>query len=478
MPVMSTTAERAASIETRNPATGEVLRSYEPDDKAALDAKLDGAVAAAARWRETAFEQRAERLHAVARYLRDHKAALAELATREMGKPIAESEAEVDKCATNCDWFAENGARLLANQDHPSNATRSYVAFRPLGVLLAIMPWNFPYWQVFRAAAPALMAGNVVVLKHASNVSGVSLECEKIFRESGMPDGVFTTLLIGSREMEPVVNDERIAAVTLTGSEAAGSSVGALAGKAIKKTVLELGGSDYFIVLADADLDKAAEIGVKARFQNTGQSCIAAKRFIVEDSVYDAYVERFARRARELKVGDPMQRDTQIGPLARVDLRDALVEQVRDTVAAGAKLLLGGEPLDRPGAFFAPTVVGEVTPTMRMATEETFGPAAAMMRARNAAHAVELANGSRFGLGGNLWTRDLAQAEILAAQLQSGNCFINGMTASDPRLPFGGVKKSGIGRELSEFGIREFVNVQTVWIGPDSGAAGGGRPAE
>jgi succinate-semialdehyde dehydrogenase/glutarate-semialdehyde dehydrogenase len=266
--------------------------------------------------------------------------------------------------------------------------------------------------------------------------------------------------------------------VTLTGSEAAGSSVGALAGKAIKKTVMELGGSDYFIVLADADLDKAAEIGVKARFQNTGQSCIAAKRFIVEDAIYDRYVTAFVEKARALKVGDPMQRDTQIGPLARTDLRDALAEQVRATVAAGAKLLLGGEPPDGPGAFFAPTVVGDVTPSMRMAAEETFGPAAAMMRARNAAHAVELANSSRYGLGGNLWTRDLAQAEKLAAQLQSGNCFINGMTASDPRLPFGGVKKSGIGRELSEFGIREFVNVQTVWIGPDTGASAGGRPAE
>ena len=475
---MSTTAERAASIETRNPATGEVIHRYEPHDKAALDARLNAAVAAAATWRETPFAERAERLRAAARYLREHKGELAELATREMGKPIAESEAEVDKCAASCEWFAANGERMLANEEIASNATRSYVAFRPLGVLLAIMPWNFPYWQVFRAAAPALMAGNVVVLKHAANVSGVSLKVEEIFRASGLPQGVFTTLLIGSREMEPVVNDERIAAVTLTGSEAAGSSVGAIAGKAIKKTVLELGGSDYFIVLADADLDKAAEVGVKARFQNTGQSCIAAKRFIVEDSVYDRYVELFVQKARALKVGDPMQRDTQVGPLARTDLRDALAEQVRDTVAAGAQLLLGGEPLDRPGAFFAPAVVGDVTPAMRMATEETFGPAAAMMRARDAAHAVELANGSRYGLGGNLWTRDLAQAEKLAAQLQSGNCFINGMTASDPRLPFGGVKKSGIGRELSEFGIREFVNVQTVWIGPDIGASAAGRPAE
>ncbi|HEX3466711.1 MAG TPA: aldehyde dehydrogenase family protein, partial [Candidatus Elarobacter sp.] len=284
---MSTGTESSASIETRNPATGEVVGTYEPDEQAAVDAKLDAAVAAAAKWRESGFDARAERLHAVARRLREHKPALAELATREMGKPIAESEAEVEKCAVTCDWFADNGARMLANEEIASNATRSYVAFRPLGVLLAIMPWNFPYWQVFRAAAPALMAGNVIALKHAANVTGVSLECEKIFRESGTPDGVFTTLLVGSKAMDPVVSDERVAAVTLTGSEAAGSSVGALAGKAIKKTVMELGGSDYFIVLADADLEQAAEIGVKARFQNTGQSCIAAKRFIVEDAVYD-----------------------------------------------------------------------------------------------------------------------------------------------------------------------------------------------
>ena len=397
--------------------------------------------------------------------------------TREMGKPIAESEAEVEKCAVCCEWFATNGSRLLANETHASNATRSYVAFRPLGVLLAIMPWNFPYWQVFRAAAPALMAGNVMVLKHAANVTGVALKIEEIFRAATLPDGAFAMLLIASKEMEPIVADDRIAAVTLTGSEGAGSSVGAAAGKAIKKTVLELGGSDYFIVLADADLEQAATIGVKARFQNTGQSCIAAKRFIIEDAVYDEYVERFVRKARELKIGDPTQRDTQVGPLARNDLRDALAEQVRDTVAAGAKLLLGGDKLDRPGAFYAPTVVGDVKPAMRMASEETFGPAAAMMRARDAAHAVELANDSRFGLGGNLWTRDVARAEELAVQLESGNCFINGMTASDPRLPFGGVKKSGIGRELSAFGIREFVNVQTVWIGPDV-TAGGDRPAE
>jgi succinate-semialdehyde dehydrogenase/glutarate-semialdehyde dehydrogenase len=290
---MSSTAETSASIETRNPATDEVIARYEPHDAAAVSARLDAAVAAQRRWRDTTFAQRGERLHAAARYLREHKAELAELATREMGKPVAESEAEVEKCAVSCDWFAGNAQRLLADEEHASSATRSYVAFRPLGVLLAIMPWNFPYWQAFRAAAPALMAGNAVVLKHASNVSGVALKIEEIFRASGLPEGAFTTLLVGSKAMEPIVLDDRVAAVTLTGSEAAGSSVGALAGKAIKKTVLELGGSDYFIVLADADLEKAAETGVKSRFQNTGQSCIAAKRFIIEDAVYDRYAELF-----------------------------------------------------------------------------------------------------------------------------------------------------------------------------------------
>ena len=475
---MTTAAVSSASIETRNPATGEAIARYETHDSQAVAERLDTAVAAQRRWRMTPFAQRGEKLRAAARHLREHKAELAELATREMGKPIAEAEAEVEKCATACDWFAENAERLLANEPHTSSATRSYVAFRPLGVLLAIMPWNFPYWQVFRAAAPALMAGNVLVLKHASNVTGVALEIEEIFRASGFPEGTFTTLLVGSKEMEPIVLDDRIAAVTLTGSEAAGSSVGAAAGKAIKKTVLELGGSDYFIVLADADIEQAAEIGVKARFQNTGQSCIAAKRFIIEDTVYDAYAEAFVRKTRALKVGDPMERDTKIGPMARTDLRDELVEQVRDTVAAGAKLLAGGEARPGAGAFVEPTVVGDVAPGMRMAAEETFGPAAALMRARDAEHAVELANDSRYGLGGNLWTRDIAKAEQLAARLESGNCFINGMTASDPRLPFGGVKKSGLGRELSEFGIREFVNVQTVWIGPDTGASAASRPAE
>ena len=474
---MSTTVA-AASLETRNPATGEVLQRYERHDRREIDARLDAAVRAQRTWRTTSFAERARVLHSAARILRERKREFALLCTREMGKPVAEAQAEIEKCAVTCDWFAEHGEALLAPEVIGSNATRSYVAFRPLGVLLAIMPWNFPFWQVFRAAAPALMAGNAIVLKHAANVTGCALAIEEVFRATELEPGAFATLLVDSRSMEPVILDERIACVTLTGSEAAGSSVGASAGKAIKKAVFELGGSDYFIVLADADLEKAAEIGVRARFQNTGQSCIAAKRFIVDDAIYDRFTELFVARTRALRIGDPTRDDTQIGPMARHDLRDDLAAQVRDTVKAGGKLLVGGEPLPGAGAYYAPTVVGDVTPEMRMATEETFGPAAALFRARDVEHAIALANDARYGLGGNLWTRDIARAETLAARLESGQCFINGMTASDPRLPFGGVKKSGHGRELSEFGIREFVNIQTVWIGPDTGTSAAGPAAE
>lgn len=454
------------SIQTINPTTGEVLETFEPFNQNQINEALGQAHQAYLKWRTATFAERAKHLHSVASYLRDHKSELAQLAVLEMGKTITEAAAEVEKCAWNCDYFAENAGRFLADEKVATNATESYIAFRPLGVVLAVMPWNFPYWQVFRFAAPALMAGNTAVLKHASNVSGVALKIERIFQEAGLPQGVLRTVLVPGSETRKLIADPRIAAVTLTGSEAAGVEVAANSGHVLKKTVLELGGSDAFIVLADADLDQAAQVGITARFQNNGQSCIAAKRFIVVDAVAEAFERKFVDAASKLRLGDPLDFETQVGPVARDDLREALDRQVRDSVKMGARVLIGGKPLEGKGYFYAPTIVSGVTPEMPMFREETFGPAAAVIHARNAEHAIELANDSEFGLSCNLWTRNIEQARELAARIEAGGCFINGMTASDPRLPFGGVKHSGYGRELSSFGIQEFVNVQTVWIGP------------
>jgi succinate-semialdehyde dehydrogenase/glutarate-semialdehyde dehydrogenase len=463
--------EHAATIETLNPADGTVLARYAVDDEARIDAALARSREAYAGWRTTSFAQRAELVRRLARHLRSKKHAIAKIATLEMGKPLAEAEAEVEKCAWNCDFYAENAQRFLAEERAESTAAESYVAFRPLGVVLAIMPWNFPYWQVYRFAAPALMAGNVAVLKHAANVTGCALEMQEQFDACGFPAGAFTTIVVAGRDMERVVADPRVAAVTLTGSEAAGSAVAATAGKHLKKTVLELGGSDAFVVLADADVDAAAQTAARSRYQNAGQSCIAAKRFIVEAPVYDAFVAALAAAARALRVGDPLDPATQMGPLARRDLCEELHRQVRASAALGAEVVAGGELPPGPGSFYPPTVLAGVTDAMPVFREETFGPVAAVVRARDAAEAVALANDSEFGLGGNLWTRDVERARGIAAEFESGGVFINGMTMSDPRLPFGGVKKSGYGRELAAFGIREFTNVQTVWIGPARTAA-------
>jgi acyl-CoA reductase-like NAD-dependent aldehyde dehydrogenase len=459
------------SIQTINPATEEVLKTYEPYTQEQLNEALTAAHMAFSSWRDTSFAQRSALFRRAAQYLREHKAELAHVATIEMGKPIVESEAEIEKCAWNCEYYADSAEAFLADEPIVTNATESYVAFRPLGVVLALMPWNYPFWQVIRFAAPALMAGNTAVLKHASNVSQCALEIERIFRECGFPEGVFRTVLIPGAETAKLVADPRIAAVTLTGSEEVGISVASMSGQHLKKHVLELGGSDAFIVLEDADLDAAAQTAVRARFQNTGQSCIAAKRFIVVASVAEAFEQKFVAEAMKLRVGDPLQRETQIGPMARGDLRDSLDKQVQATVKMGAKVLLGGKPVEGKGYFYAPTIVTHVTPEMPMFHEETFGPAAAVIHARDTEHAIELANNSQFGLGGNLWTRDIEKGRTLARHLESGALFLNGMTASDPRLPFGGVKHSGYGRELSSFGIREFVNIQTVWIGPVQSAA-------
>ncbi len=453
-------------IQSVNPATGELIEAFEPTSPERVNAALDTARAAFVRWHDTESAERAHLLRRVAGILRERRAELARTATLEMGKPIAEALAEVEKCAWSCEYFAEQGERFLAPQQVQTNAQESYVEFLPLGVVLAIMPWNFPYWQVMRFAAPALMAGNVAVLKHASNVSRCALEIEHVLHDAGASDGLFQTLLLPSSDVEHLIADPRIAAVTLTGSAPAGSAVAAAAGRAIKKTVLELGGSDYFLVLDDADLDAASATAVRSRFQNAGQSCIAAKRFIVLESVADAFEAKLVEAVARLRIGDPLDPETQIGPLARADLVDALDGQVRGSVALGARVALGGHKIDGPGCFYAPTVLTSVTPQMPVFREETFGPVAPVIRARDVEQAIALANDTVFGLGGNLWTGDLVRARALARRLESGNCFINGMTASDPRLPFGGVKQSGYGRELSAFGIREFTNIQTVWIGP------------
>jgi succinate-semialdehyde dehydrogenase/glutarate-semialdehyde dehydrogenase len=454
------------AIQSINPANEEVLQSFEEHTEAQVDEKLELAMSTFRQWRQEPFARRAELLHEAAKQLRAEVDTLAGLMTDEMGKPIAQAKAEVEKCAWCCDFYADNAERFLGNIDSPSTASKSYVAFDPIGPVLAIMPWNFPFWQVFRFAAPALMAGNVGILKHASNVPQCALAIERVFRQAGLPAGAFQTLLIGGERATKLIGDERIMAVTLTGSEEAGSKVAEAAGRALKKTVLELGGSDPYIVLPDADIEDAVRVAIDARFQNAGQSCIAAKRFIVVDSAATEFEERFAARIRDIIVGDPRDAATKVGPLAKGDLVDTLDEQVRSSAGKGARIAVGGHALERPGYFYAPTLITQMTPEMEVFTEETFGPAAALIRATDADHAIALANRSRFGLGANLWTGDIEKGERYARQIESGSVFINGMVASDPRLPFGGVKHSGYGRELSDFGIREFVNIKTVWIGP------------
>jgi len=466
------------SIQSINPATEEIIETFERYSAEQVNEALEQARRAFLHWRETTFTSRSAHLHRVASHLREHKAELARTATLEMGKPIIEAEAEVEKCAWNCDFYADNAEKFLADEHIKTNATESYVSYQPLGVVLALMPWNFPYWQVFRFAAPALMAGNTAVLKHASNVSRAALDIERIFQESGLPQGIFKTVLVPGAETRSLIEDPRIAAVTLTGSDAAGVAVASASGHELKKNVLELGGSDAFIVLEDADLDAAVQTAVRARFQNTGQSCIAAKRFIVVEAIARSFERKFVEAASKLHVGNPFDRQTQIGPMARGDLRDALQKQVRASIAMGAHVLLGGKPMEGKGYYYEPTIITDVTPDMPIFREETFGPVAAVIHARDTEHAIELANDSDFGLGGNLWTSNIDVARKLARRIESGGVFINGMTTSDPRLPFGGIKHSGYGRELSSFGIQEFVNIQTVWIGPAVDAAPAKAPGE
>lgn len=397
-----------------------------------------------------------------AEILEAEKRELGALMTLEMGKPIAAAVAEAEKCAAACRYYAANAERFLADTPVETEGGKSWVAFQPLGAVLAIMPWNFPFWQVFRFAAPALMAGNVGMLKHSSNVPQCALSIEEIFRRAGFTDGAFQTLLVGSDAVEKIIADPRVAAVTLTGSEGAGRSVAAAAGKHLKKCVVELGGSDPFIVMPSADLELAVSTAVTARMINNGQSCIAAKRFIVHDDVYEPFLKQFVARVSSLRVGDPMDEETQVGPLATSNIRDELDEQVRASVSGGAKILTGGSRLERQGYFYAPTVLVDIAADSPAAQEELFGPVASVFRARDLDDAITIANGTRFGLGASAWTRDRHEESRFVEEIESGLLFINGMVASDPRLPFGGVKSSGFGRELGEFGIREFVNIKTV----------------
>jgi succinate-semialdehyde dehydrogenase / glutarate-semialdehyde dehydrogenase len=451
-------------MEAIDPSTGESVASYETHDEAAVDLRLGRAWDGFVHWRGTSYDDRADLLRAAAGELEKRRDDLAELMTTEMGKTIASAEAEVDKCVKVCHYEADHGEANLAHDVIETDALRSYVRFDPLGPLLAVMPWNFPLWQVFRALAPATMAGNTVLLKHASNVPGTALAIEEVMTAAGAPEGVFTTLMIGSGMVADVIGDDRVRAVTITGSVPAGRKVAAAAGEHLKPSVLELGGSDPFLVLDDADVATAARVARDSRLLNNGQSCISAKRFVVVDAVADAFVEAFVAATEEAVIGDPKDRATTLGPLAREDLRDDLHEQVRATVDSGATLLTGGEAVDRPGFFYAPTVLDHVDPEMTAAREETFGPAAAVLRVRDEDHAVAVANDTDFGLGASIWTEDLERGERVAARIEAGCVFVNELVKSDPRVPFGGVKDAGYGRELGPYGIKSFVNAKTVWV--------------
>lgn len=451
-------------IASINPATGATIRRYpdiSPVEAAATVARVHDTWKV---WRTTAFAQRASLMRKAAERLRERKDGLARLMAAEMGKPLAQGASEVEKCAWVCEYYAENAESHLAPEIIETDAARSYVAFEPLGVVLAVMPWNFPLWQVFRFAAPALMAGNVGVLKHASNVPGCALAIEEIFREAGFPVDAFRTLLIGSSQVRSVIEHPLVRAVTITGSTPAGKAVAAQAGAVLKKTVLELGGSDAYLVLEDADLDHAATVCVNSRLINAGQSCISAKRFIVVERVLAAFTEKFVALMRSKTMGDPLVEGTDVGPLARHDLREGLHAQVRASIAQGATLLLGGEIPPGAGAYYPPTVLSDVKPGMPAYDDELFGPVAAIIEATDEMDAVRIANDTVFGLGAAVFTRDMSRGERVARRLEAGATFVNSGVASDPRLPFGGIKESGYGRELGVYGIREFVNVKTVYV--------------
>lgn len=452
------------NYQSLNPATGELIREYPETSWNEAERVAEGSREAFRGWSETSFLERGAFVRGLAELLRKKKGEYASLMTLEMGKPIRQAQAEIEKCVWGCEFYAGSAAKFLKEEVIPTDAGKSYLRYDPLGVILGIMPWNFPFWQVFRFAIPGVMAGNVVLLKHAPNVPGCALAIEKLFREAGAPEGFFQNLFLSNESAARLIASPYIEGVSLTGSGRAGSEVASIAGRNLKKVVLELGGSDPFIVFEDADLDKAVAAGIHARMLNSGQSCIAAKRFIVSAKIFGRFEEKFLEAIRGLKVGDPADPKTDIGPLAREDLLLNLSRQVEGSVSIGARLLTGGKRIPRNGFFFSPTVLKEVRPGMPVFDEETFGPVACLIPAANDDEAVELANKTSYGLGASLWTKDVARAEARARRIEAGAVFINGTVKSDPRLPFGGIKRSGFGRELSAAGIREFTNIKTVWI--------------
>lgn len=452
------------ALETVNPATGELVKSFNEMTKKEIDDIINYAHQQFAEWKNTSFKDRSRLMLNAAKILKQRKEELGKTLTLEMGKPIKQAISEIEKCAWVCEYYAENGEKILMKEIVETDASESYVQFDPVGVVLAVMPWNFPFWQVFRFAAPNLMAGNVGILKHASNVPMSALAIEQVFSQAGFPQNVFKTLLISSSMVSDVIKNPKVRAATLTGSEIAGKKVASDCGKEIKKTVMELGGSDPFIILNDADIDKAIDTAVTARLINNGESCIAAKRFIVVDDIYEEFENKFVEKMKNVKIGDPMEVDTELGPMAREDLLLDLHQQVKKSVEKGAKILCGGERIDRKGFYYPATVLSNVTEGIPAYEEELFGPVASLIKATDEEDAICIANDSDFGLGAALWTSNLEKAKNLAHKIDSGSVFINGLVKSDPRLPFGGVKISGYGRELSHYGMKEFVNIKTVWI--------------
>lgn len=452
------------TLKSINPSNDSLIKEYNELSEDCIHEKIAKAHSSFHQWKNTPWGTREELLRHCGKKLDERKEELGKLISIEMGKPIGESIAEIEKCVWLCEYYAEQGPGFLANNVIETDANESYISYEPLGVILAIMPWNFPFWQVFRFAVPSILAGNTGILKHASNVSGCALAIEEIFNKSGFPDGVFQSLLIGSDKVENVISNPFVKAVTLTGSEKAGSSVASLAGKNIKKTVLELGGSDPFIVLNDADFELAAKIAVKSRFINNGQSCIAAKRFIIENNAYEPFLEMVKKEFANFKVGDPLDENNNVGPLARKDLAEGVLKQIHASIDKGAALISGGNKLFDKGAFVEPTLLANVSKGMPVFDEEVFGPVMPLIKANDIEECIMLANDTQYGLGSSLWTRDIEKAKKLIPQINAGSVFVNGMVKSDPRLPFGGINMSGYGRELSEVGMKEFLNIKTVWL--------------